>query len=813
MKFVNSLKDYALYCIIIGAICVLYVNTLGHGFVFDDAAVLSENVFVQKGIGGISEILTTGSWDGYDDTVDMHIYRPIQLTVLAIQFEFFGLNPFGYHLVHVCSYILLCCLIMMLLRSVFTEVAGGRVIAFWATLIYAAHPVHTEVVANIKGNGDLLAMLLGVASLIFIWKYVQSKSLIPLFVGAFLFLIALLTKETIVCFVGVAALMLYCFSNCSIKRIALSLIPMLAMVLLYLGIRSLVFGADAQTLTQTTQYDNYVLMADGLSQELGLRFYALGKNLQLCSIPYSLMSMYVYDAVPMVEFWDIRSLFSLAVYLILGCAFLFNFRKGNVWGFALGFYLITLALFSNVLFSIPNILSERWLLMPSLGISIAIAYAGIQFYRVCPKSAICTLSLLMLGYVGTTITRNAEWESNQTLFEADVKTAPRNSMANRFLAAIYIKEAAKNGNDPARLAKAAHYQERMVELALNDAAQHKKLAEIYEALGEHRKAAESFKKVASYITPLQTGAEISYARNLNAGALYHDALPVWEALLEADPDSIEIATGHMVALLKIGKSGVASQRFQRLLDLLSQPNGAQSPAIALNNFGIQLETMGAHAEAATAFGHAASYDSSVKGKARFSRAKNLNRCGNYSAAAPFWQELSRDYPALLDVRIGESTALIGSAPQAAAMEASRQLLSLIESQAGATMTPEHCVAINSIAVSLQHWGFYKLAAGLFGEIASHESSVQGRATFAEANCLNLAELYAQALPHWQALALKYPTVVEVAMGEAWALDALSQAQAAIVSYERAIRLISESDNAVSYHETRVVAEARIESLK
>lgn len=771
---------------------LLYANTLNHGFVFDDRAVLSKNSFVQEGLGGLSDIFTKGSWDGFDASADMHIYRPLQLAFLALQFEFFELQPRGYHAVHVGTYALLCCLIFALLRRLFCEAEHGAALAFLATIIYAAHPVHTEVVANIKGNGDLIAMLLGVASLICIWKHSQTKSMIQLAAGTGLFLLALLTKETIVCLVGVAALMLYTFTDRSVKQTIVTVAPMLMMVLIYLGIRSLVFGSDAQTLTQTTQYDNFVLMADGLSQELGLRLYALGKNLQLCLAPYPLQFMYVYDSVPMVEFWDIRSLFPLAAYALIGLALLINLRKNNIWGFAIGFFLITLALFTNTVIAIPNIVSERWLLMPSLGAAIAVAYALVLLWRHNRKAATSIALLILIGYSGYTIERNKAWESELTLFETDVETAPRNAMANRFLATLHLSEAdaaESDKNAVEHVRKSAYYQERFVELAPNDAAQHHKLGKIYVRLGEHRKAAETFKKVAGYVSPLQEAAELLYAKHSNAGGLYRDALPIWAELKKRDPDSAEVAVGHTVALFKTGQEAAAEASFRKLLELVDPHESGNTPHVYLNNLGIQFEEMGANEMAASAFGLAASYDSQIQGKAAFSQAKNLNLAKIYSEAVPLWIKLDQDYPDVLDVLIGKTTALIGSGRRDDALEAAEELDRLIKSESVNKLTDSQYIAINSIAVAIQNWGAHGLAAGLFGEAAGADSPVRGKAMFSQARSLNLAQSYGSALPIWSALEREYPAVGGVLTGKARALEGLSRKTEAIKVYKEALVLI------------------------
>ena len=63
----------------------LYLNTLNHGFVLDDIAVVEQNQYVKKGFKGIPEILTTFYWQGFTN-VNVGLYRPLSLTAFAAEY-------------------------------------------------------------------------------------------------------------------------------------------------------------------------------------------------------------------------------------------------------------------------------------------------------------------------------------------------------------------------------------------------------------------------------------------------------------------------------------------------------------------------------------------------------------------------------------------------------------------------------------------------------------------------------------------------------------------------------------------------------
>src|SRR5690606_2681951 len=68
-------------------------------------------------------------------------------------------------------------------------------LAFVASLIFMIHPVHTEVVANVFGRHDILALLFGALALSAGLQYAADPRLRYLLVGSISFFLALMSKE------------------------------------------------------------------------------------------------------------------------------------------------------------------------------------------------------------------------------------------------------------------------------------------------------------------------------------------------------------------------------------------------------------------------------------------------------------------------------------------------------------------------------------------------------------------------------------------------------------------------------------------
>src|SRR5262249_59969728 len=126
-------------------------------------------------------------------------YRPLSIVTFAIEQQIFRGNPHVSHAVNVILYGLTGWALFAVLRLLW----GGATSAGWslglpwvATLLFLSHPVHTEVVANIKGRDEILALLGALVSLICQLRYVEKRRPLWLVGAGLAFFLALLSKES-----------------------------------------------------------------------------------------------------------------------------------------------------------------------------------------------------------------------------------------------------------------------------------------------------------------------------------------------------------------------------------------------------------------------------------------------------------------------------------------------------------------------------------------------------------------------------------------------------------------------------------------
>ncbi len=97
----------------------------------------------------------------------------------------------------------------MLLSNLFRKMP---LFVLLATLIFMAHPVHTEVVANIKSRDEILSFLNGTLALLLVFDYSKSKNWISLALAVIFFFLSLLSKETAMTTLAIIPFMLFFFT-------------------------------------------------------------------------------------------------------------------------------------------------------------------------------------------------------------------------------------------------------------------------------------------------------------------------------------------------------------------------------------------------------------------------------------------------------------------------------------------------------------------------------------------------------------------------------------------------------------------------
>jgi hypothetical protein len=431
---------------------LLYANTLNHEWALDDNSVLVDSHIVRGGAKNIGTIFSTPYRYGtFGDGGSA--YRPMSIAMYAVEWGLLPDKPDDpdnlhraslHHWVNVLLYGLTCLLLFLTLRRVFKGYSLW--IPLIATLLFAAHPTHTEIVANIKSRDEILTFLFGIVSLNMIWRYITDEEDKKYWIFSLLaFTAALFSKENAVNLVALIPLTLFFFSKLPLQKIGVIGTSYLVPTVIFIGIRASILGSTTGQ-KRLSGLDNFLAGAPDFITQKATALLVLGKYLLLLLVPYPLICDYNYNHIPITDLSDWRVWLSVFVHLGLLAFAILNLKKKHFISYAILFYLISMALYSNLVLVIGAGMGDRFLYISSLGFCLAVAWLLAKFLgggereesnpqdfgsllngRI-PLVGIVTVILLVFGYMTTD--RNADWKNSFSLYLADIKKAPESARLN-----------------------------------------------------------------------------------------------------------------------------------------------------------------------------------------------------------------------------------------------------------------------------------------------------------------------------------------------------------------------------------------------
>jgi Tfp pilus assembly protein PilF len=419
--------------------------------VLDDFGALADNWVIKKGISGIPIILTTSYRYGINMLTD-NLYRPLSQVMFAIEWQMVPKNPMIHHFFNVFFYALSCWLLFVVLRKYFSKV--DPIIPLIITILYAVHPLHTEVVANIKGRDEIMSFLFLMLTLLTMHQWFAKRNVMSLVLALGCYFLAFMSKEGIITMLVVFPLMGWYFTSSSTKDILLSSVLMIIPAVIYIAIRSSIlskYGSHGEAAI----VDNFLNAAPDKASYLATAVMLLGKYLWMLLVPTPLVSDYSFNQIPIVGWVDWRVLLSLLVYLALAAYAIAKIKKRSPIVFGILFFLISISIYSNVLMPIGSSFAERFMFLPSLGFCIALVFGCSKLFKVPENDTtlgitanirkspvfIALFGVMLLVYGGKTVVRAAEWKDQYTLFSKDIKRSP-NSAHLRFYWGLALRDKA-----------------------------------------------------------------------------------------------------------------------------------------------------------------------------------------------------------------------------------------------------------------------------------------------------------------------------------------------------------------------------------
>ncbi|MEW6468824.1 MAG: tetratricopeptide repeat protein [Bacteroidota bacterium] len=525
---------------------LLYANTLTHQYALDDYGVIPENTITRKGFDGVGEIFKTSYRSGRF-TLDYSLYRPLSKAMFAAEW---GLAPNTPELSHFVNVVLFALTGFLLFYALSLYMQGRLLIPFLASVLFVAHPIHTEAVANIKGRDEILCFLFFIITAIFIYRYLTANRALYLVLAAAAFFLSFLSKESAITFLAVIPLMLYFFTDIPVGRYALPMVLLVAVSGIFLLIRYRVLELDKYDEGPVAMIDNYMATMKDFGMQKATAVFIMGVYLKLLFFPHPLICDGSFNHFPAVGFSDWRFLVPFVIYAALAVYAVLRFKKKDVVAFGIIYFFVTASIASNIPMIIGTNYGERLMYAPSLGFCIAIAAllarlreeelpapvrtAG-EFMKQYFKP-IGVLSVITLLFGFQTFSRNLAWYDNRTLYSEDLKTAPNSArlhyyLGNQLSIDDYI---ARLGNDSVRKNQA--YDSAMTEL--------------YAARSIYPQYADAIQKIG----------QIHLARNKFDSAIYY-----YDMVMKLFPTNATYQNNYGNLMFKVGRLNEAKTAFENAI--------------------------------------------------------------------------------------------------------------------------------------------------------------------------------------------------------------------------------------------------------
>lgn len=480
-EFLKSQYFILLIFLVVGF--AVYANSFVVPFFWDDNDNVVNNIYVTswKYLSKyFSENLIAGSG------LLSNYWRPFLLMSYSIDYHFFGLDKYWWHFVNISLHILNAFLIFLLIEFL----AKNKWFAFLVSLIFLVHPVQTEAITMITARADPLFLFLILTSFFF---YVKDKYPIG---RIFLFILALLTKETAIILPALLILTEICFpkEGSPFKRVLLKIAPFLVLVGVYFLARLTILNFNN---TLNFYNDNSAFASSILIRSLSF-LKALSIYYSLLIFPFNLHMERFFEPIASMSFF-----LALILMTSIGVVvFSFWRRKSNsLYLFGIGWFFIALAPVSNILIPINRIIYEHWLYAPLVGFFIFFIalwdeitarfkekYAWISNLRL---GLLFSSVIIITLFCWLTINRNSDWRNPIIFFNNILKYNNKSLLAWNNLGMAYADD--NNFNK----AKEAYRQAIALDVKNQSAPPHHNVGNIYKAEGRFKEAIEEYEKAIS----------------------------------------------------------------------------------------------------------------------------------------------------------------------------------------------------------------------------------------------------------------------------------------------------------------------------
>jgi protein O-mannosyl-transferase len=529
----NNLFNQKRYSVIIIFFLILavYANTLHNQFTnWDDTNLIVNNELIRsldfKNIKAIFDFRAQGT------------YQPVRVLSYAIDYHFWKLNPFGYHihsiLLHAFASIFLYLGLLRIIPGIRgmekAEQSIVQYVAFFTALVFAVHPLSVEAVTWLSGRKYVLLSFFSFFSLYLFAESFKAKAGQFCLISGSVFLSVLAAFSSPFGVIFPLIVFICVFSMDESNNPVCVLNNHKAVWLPYCVIFVPVFLKLWTTLVKINPGGT----GPGTGHFEGNSLYTLWTMLRVLfdyvrNIVFPFWLNIRYPDFVSQSFMEYKIITVITIIAVIVVIILRNFKKGDKrLFFCIAWFIFFWLPVSNII-PISTKMADRYMYMAFPGLVLLFSLYVFPLFNVAAKKihisgAIVSMIavLLMVCYlVPFSLARNRAWKDSGTLWSASLKTYPHNAIAHNNLglhllyldrkpelAMMHFKEAIRlkpESTQPRenlydifilqkQYMKAVECAKKLVAMTPDNAEWYNKSGAAFDALGNIKQAEEYYRK-------------------------------------------------------------------------------------------------------------------------------------------------------------------------------------------------------------------------------------------------------------------------------------------------------------------------------
>lgn len=411
-------------------VALFYGNTLKNGYSLDDSIVTEKTNLTAKGIKAIPKIIHSYYIERAHEM--KFEYRPLVKISFAVEHELFGVNAGVSHFINLLLYLIGLFLLLGVLKRLFSDYPEP--IAFYCVLLFAVLPIHTEVVASLKNRDILLCFIFCMIAFKQFILFFESdfKKWGALFFSLMCFYLAFLSKMDALPYLAIVPVLLFVKSRQHFKKVLLFTGIFLFSYFLYVLTKK---GALEKTAVKRaySTFENPLFFNHSFKLKIIAVFNSLGFYINQEIYPFKQCCYYGVDTIPVYKL-SMHGYLGILASPLLVYGLIKSYLKKDFLLFAgLFIFCAAVSMYLNLLKPAVGIVADRFAFLSSLGLviaTIALLHRYLKLGPTVPGNLKVAAVFIFILFGATTIIRNKDWNTLDTLVHSDYTKYEKNAFLN-----------------------------------------------------------------------------------------------------------------------------------------------------------------------------------------------------------------------------------------------------------------------------------------------------------------------------------------------------------------------------------------------